>query len=105
MDFKCIYELYAEEYGITYQEAKDMVDAMWAEMPTEKKLYRHKKTGKLYSLVSSNFLFKDFDESMDGYEWRRGLILYKAEYNNTDGPFFARCPNDFYAQFEPVTNE
>ena len=53
MDFTCIYKLYAEEYGITYQEAKDMVDAMWAEKSTEKKLYRHKKTGKLYSLLTT----------------------------------------------------
>ena len=52
MDFKCMYKLYAEEYGITDQEAKDMVDAMWAEMPMKKKLYRHKKTGKLYFCTS-----------------------------------------------------
>lgn len=93
-----------KEYGITQDEAREMFDTEW-KRDRKKKLYRHKKTGKLYSLVSSDFLFKDFEESIDGYEWRRGLILYKAEYNNPDGPFFARCPKDFYEQFEPVTNE
>ena len=35
------------------------------------------------------------------YEWRRGLCLYKTEYENPDGEYFARTREDFYGNFEP----
>lgn len=79
--------------------------------------FRHKKTKKLYSLVSENFMFKDHEvvtinpegdicyKCLDVYAWRKGLVLYKAEYDNPDGPFFARTREDFYENFEPIEND
>ena len=58
--------------------------------------YIHKKTGNPYSLVTNNFMFKD------NGSWIRGLILYKTEYDNPDGEYFARRPEDFYKNFEKV---
>jgi len=63
------------------------------------KKFIHKKTGNPYSLVTDNFMFKE------NGEWRRGLILYKTEYHNTDGEFFARTPEDFYNNFEEINND
>ena len=59
-------------------------------------VYRHKKNGMLYSLITDNFMMKE-----NGI-WKRGLYLYKAEYHNTDGLFFARTKEDFEANFEEV---
>ena len=71
------------------------------------KLYKHKKTGKLYSLVQENIKVKcdivyleDSNESV--LNWKGGFILYKAEYNNTEGPYFVRYSKDFYDNFEEV---
>ena len=58
------------------------------------KKFIHKKTGKPYSLITENFMFKD------NGEWRRGLILYQTLYDNPDGKFFARTPEDFFENFE-----
>lgn len=58
------------------------------------KKFIHKKTGKLYGLVTENFMFKE------NGEWRRGLILYQTLYNNPDGKFFARTPEDLFENFE-----
>lgn len=58
--------------------------------------YIHKKTGKPYSIVSNNFMMKK-----DG-KWIKDLILYKAEYNNPDGEYFARTKEDFYTNFTEV---
>ena len=59
--------------------------------------YIHKRTGNPYSLVTDNFMFKD------NGSWIRGLILYKTEYDNPDGEYFARRPEDFYKNFEKVS--
>ena len=60
------------------------------------KKFIHKKTGKPYGLVTDNFMFKE------NGEWRRGLVLYQALYNNPDGKFFARTPEDFFENFEEI---
>ena len=60
------------------------------------RLYKHIKTGKIYSLITDNFMFKD-----NGV-WREGLILYKAEYDNPVGEYFAREADDFYKKFEKL---
>lgn len=71
------------------------------------KLYKHKKTGKLYSLVQKNVKVKcdtvfleDTNETV--LDWEEGFILYKAEYDNPDGPYFVRYAKDFYENFEEV---
>lgn len=56
--------------------------------------YIHKKSGNPYTLITNNFMFKQ-----DG-EWIRGLCLYKTEYDNPDGEYFARTKEDFEANFE-----
>lgn len=76
------------------------------------KKFKHIKTGKEYILVSDKFMFKDKDteptcidgeyNERDVYFWRKGLILYKATYDCPDGPYFARTPEDFYANFEEL---
>ena len=60
------------------------------------KRYIHIKTGNPYSLVTDNFMFKD------NGEWRRGLCLYKTEYYNPDGEYFARTREDFDKNFKPI---
>lgn len=60
------------------------------------KKYRHKKTGKLYSLVQERFLIKE------NGQWRDNFVLYKAEYENPDGPYFSRTKEDFFENFEEV---
>ena len=71
------------------------------------KLYKHKKTGKLYSLVQENVKVKcdvvfleDTNETL--LDWEEGFVLYKAEYDNPDGPYFVRYAKDFYENFEEV---
>ena len=71
------------------------------------KLYKYKKTGKLYSLVQENIKVKcdiiyleDSNESV--LDWKDNFILYKAEYDNTEGPYFVRYSKDFYENFEMV---
>ena len=71
------------------------------------KLYKHKKTGKLYSIVQENVKVKrdpvfleDTNETV--LDWEEGFILYKAEYDNPDGPYFVRYAKDFYENFEEV---
>ena len=71
------------------------------------KLYKHKKTGKLYSLVQENIKVKcdiiyleDSNESV--LDWNDNFILYKSKYNNTEGPYFVRYSKDFYDNFEEV---
>ena len=56
--------------------------------------YIHKKSGKPYELVTTNFMFKQ-----DGV-WIEGLCLYKALYENPVGEFFARTREDFFKNFE-----
>ena len=56
--------------------------------------YIYKKTGKPYTVVTDNFMMKQ------NGKWIKDLILYKAEYNNPDGEYFARTKDDFYANFE-----
>ena len=58
--------------------------------------YIHIKTGNPYSLVTDNFMFKQNGELI------RGLILYQTEYDNPDGKYFAREPEDFYKNFKKV---
>ena len=57
--------------------------------------YIHKKTGKLYRLLTDNLMIK---EEYKG--WKGGLVLYKALYPNPDAKFFARTPEDFFSNFE-----
>ena len=71
------------------------------------KLYKHKKTGKLYSLVQKNVKVKrdvvfleDTNETV--LDWEEGFVLYKAEYDNPNGPYFVRYAKDFYENFEEV---
>lgn len=63
--------------------------------------YKHKKTGNPYSLITNNFMFKDLNKNGE-LEWRRGLCLYKTEYNNPDGEYFARTRDDFYKSFDKI---
>lgn len=58
--------------------------------------YIHKKTGKPYTVVTDNFMMKQ------NGKWIKGLVLYKAEYNNPEGEYFARTKGDFYANFTEV---
>lgn len=55
--------------------------------------YIHIKTGNPYSVITDNFMFKD------NGEWCRGLVLYKSEYYNSDGEYFARTKEDFCKNF------
>lgn len=67
-----------------------------------------------YKLIQENLLFKDMDMepySIDGeyterpeYYWRRkqNLVLYKALYQNPDGPYFVRHAEDFYKNFTRI---
>lgn len=71
------------------------------------KLYKHKKTGKLYALVQKNVKVKcdavfleDTNETV--LDWEEGFVLYKAEYDNSDGPYFVIYAKDFYENFEEV---
>ena len=71
------------------------------------KLYKHKQTGKLYSLVQENvkvkcgvIFLKDTNETV--LDWEDGFVLYKAEYDNPEGPYFVRYAKDFYKNFEEV---
>ena len=51
------------------------------------KPYTHIKTGRPYTLITNNFMFKEPHRDANGelkYEWRRGLCLYKTEYENPD---------------------
>lgn len=82
-------------------------------------IYKHNKTGKLYQLVQDHLLCKtdvkservyyadSFDvEFKDTYEWDKGkadqLVLYKALYENEDGPYFVRYKKDFEQEFTPI---
>lgn len=84
------------------------------------KKFRHNKTGKEYELIQDSILFKDFglmiafdDEDVDGggifpdynadkLEWRNNLVLYKALYENPDGPYFVRHAEDFFENFTEI---
>ena len=73
------------------------------------KLYKHKQTGKLYSLVQDNIEVKyksiEITEDELVLYWEDGFVLYKAEYENPEGPYFVRYAKDFYDNFEEVKNE
>ena len=58
------------------------------------KKFIHTKSGKLYSLVTDKFMFKQ------NGEWIKNLVLYKTEYDNPDGEYFARTREDFYSNFK-----
>ena len=73
------------------------------------KLYKHKQTGKLYSLVQENIEVKyksiEITEDELVLYWEDGFVLYKAEYENPEGPYFVRYAKDFYDNFEEVKDE
>ena len=73
------------------------------------KLYKHKQTGKLYSLVQENVKVKCkiIEATKDELIlcWEDGFVLYKAEYENPKGPYFVRYAKDFYDNFEEVKDE
>ena len=70
------------------------------------KLYRHKETGKLYFIVHVNVKVKYKQISLSEDEvvlcWEDSFVLYKAEYDNPEGPYFVRYAKDFYENFEEV---
>ena len=70
------------------------------------KLFKHKQTGKLYSLIQENIKVKCKTIALEGNEslscWEDGFVLYKAEYNNPEGSYFVRYAEDFYEHFEEV---
>ena len=66
------------------------------------KKYIHIKTGNPYSLLTDNCMFKDINKETGKLEWRRGLCLYKTEYNNPDGEYFVRTKEDFYNNFKEI---
>lgn len=57
--------------------------------------YIHKKTGKLYRLLTDNLMIK---KEYGG--WEGGHILYEALYPNSEAKFFSRTPEDFFSIFE-----
>jgi hypothetical protein len=61
-------------------------------------IYRYKKTGKLYRVLTPNFMHKE-----NGV-WREDLVLYEALYENGDKHFFSRTKEDFESNFEFVPN-
>lgn len=77
-------------------------------------IYRHKKNGKLYELVSDHLMFKDYTKvyvdsqnelfrtSSKSLDWRGNLILYRCLYQNPDGPYFVRLGEDFTNSFEKI---
>lgn len=84
-----------------------------------KKIFKHNKTGNLYQLEQDHLLCKtdvkservyyadSFDvEFKDTYEWDKNkadqLVLYKALYENEDGPYFVRYRKDFDKSFVPI---
>ena len=73
------------------------------------KLYKHKQTGKLYSLVQENIevKYKSIEITKDELVlyWEDGFVLYKAEYENPEGPYFVRYAKDFYENFEELKDE
>lgn len=90
----------------------------------KKRVFKHKKTGKIYELVQDRILFKDvsdeeYDTDIEGrptciikreFEWRgqkdnypgEHFVLYKALYKNEEGPYFVRHIDDFENSFEEV---
>lgn len=81
----------------------------------KKRIFRHKETYKEYELIQEQILFKDYKSIEDGNEklnWRgkdsETLVLYKALYDNPDGPFFVRHLKDFnknFTEIVPVNKE
>lgn len=68
------------------------------------KLFKHKQTGKLYSLIQKNIKVKCKTIALEGNEslscWEDGFVLFKAEYDNHSGPYFVCYAKDFYENFE-----
>jgi hypothetical protein len=60
------------------------------------KKYIHIKTGNPYTLITDNFMFKQ-----NGV-WIRNLYLYKTDYENPDGEYFARTQEDFINNFKEM---
>ena len=58
------------------------------------KRYIHTKTGNPYTVVTDNFMFKQ------NGKWIKNLVLYRTQYDNPDGEFFARTKEDFEANFK-----
>lgn len=54
----------------------------------------HKRTGKLYRVISNHFMFKQ------NGKWIKNLVLYETLYDNPDGKYFARTKEDFEENFE-----
>ena len=70
------------------------------------KLFKHKQTGKLYSLIQENIKVKCKTIALEDNEslscWEDGFVLFKAEYGNPSGPYFVCYTKDFYENFEEV---
>ena len=73
------------------------------------KLYKHKQTGNIYSIVQEDIKVKykiiEITEDESALCWEDGFVLYKAEYKNPEGPYFVRYAKDFYENFEELKDE
>lgn len=73
------------------------------------KLFKHKQTGKLYSLIQENIKVKSKIVALENNEsvlcWEDGFVLFKAKYDNPSGPYFVCYSNDFYENFEVIKDE
>ena len=73
------------------------------------RLYKHKQTGKIYSIVQENVKVKykiiEITEDELSLCWEDGFVLYKSEYENPEGPYFVRYAKDFYDNFDELKNE
>lgn len=73
------------------------------------KLFKHKKTGKLYSIVQKDIKIKEVnyfdDTNTPTLTWINGYVLYKAEWDCPNGPYFVRHKKDFYDNFEEVVQD
>ena len=77
-------------------------------------IQEHIKTEKRYEVIFNKFICKDIINKQSGsngglsylekttYECRKGLVLYKALYDNPDSPYFERCMEDFMQNFRQV---
>ena len=64
--------------------------------------YRHIKTGKIYTLVQASFFVKDVLSN----NWdKNNYVLYRARYENPDGPYFCRSKKSFIMDFEKISND
>lgn len=73
------------------------------------KLFKHKQTGKICSLVQENIKVKCKIIALEDNEsvpcWEDGFVLFKTEYDNPIGPYFVCYAKYFYENFEEIKDE